>query len=152
MVSGNIGLPTHVLHSSHQRPAYTTHTSDMVKMFVEQDKLRIARFLEARHMLSPHQDSSEVHVPPSKASHASEERVLVETSPEVSHIRSSITPPWLRKESAVGSHVLGLKSSSYLGGENVVIFSKKRAPLRVFPKHLPNTFQPVKTKKVTLLL
>ncbi|KYO40822.1 CMT1A duplicated region transcript 4 protein [Alligator mississippiensis] len=40
--SVNIGLPSHSIPSCRHWPAYVTHTSPVVKMLVEQDKLRKA--------------------------------------------------------------------------------------------------------------
>ncbi|XP_010223800.1 PREDICTED: CMT1A duplicated region transcript 4 protein, partial [Tinamus guttatus] len=40
--SVNTGLPSHLIEHHNPWPAYTTHTAPVVKMLVEQDKLRKA--------------------------------------------------------------------------------------------------------------
>lgn len=138
--SGNIGIPSHLIHVC-RWPAYTTYTSPMVKNFIEQDKSRTATFLEAsyssslaQHRREPSQDFQRKTSPDSQESEAAQQ------SPAESQLSATVSFCWGRKVSL--GHCGGMGGpGSFLPTGNLVIFAKKRNPLRVLPMKLPDISQ-----------
>ncbi|XP_062977591.1 CMT1A duplicated region transcript 4 protein homolog [Elgaria multicarinata webbii] len=95
LLTGNIGIPPHLIHSC-QWPAYTTHTSPVVKMLVELDKLRIAKFLGRQQVSSPgphRSESIQAHITQKKYIRGSQEAgVAAEPSPALSQFSMIVSP------------------------------------------------------------
>ncbi|XP_053236143.1 uncharacterized protein LOC128409589 isoform X1 [Podarcis raffonei] len=138
LVSSNIGIPPHLIHRI-QYPAYTSHTSPVVKKLAEQDKLRISKLLSAPRIsyqgLSSRENSL-AHIPQQKRSRGSQDvGVAAEPSPAVSRFSIATSPLYVSREFFDGGLV---PISSFLpegasAPGNFVIFAKKRVPFRVLP-------------------
>ncbi|XP_060127791.1 uncharacterized protein LOC132591744 isoform X2 [Zootoca vivipara] len=101
LVSSNIGMPPHLIHRI-QYPAYTSHTSPVVKKLAEQDKLRISKLLAAPRIsiqgLSS-RESSLSHIPQQKRSYGSQDvGVAAEQSPAVSRFSIATSPLYVSRE------------------------------------------------------
>ncbi|XP_025019750.1 CMT1A duplicated region transcript 4 protein homolog [Python bivittatus] len=147
---GNIGIPSHLIHVHHW-PAYTTHISPMVKKFIEQDKSRIATFLETTHLSSLAQHHKETSQDlQKKPSPGSEEAEAAEPSPAGSQFSATVSFCWAQKDSLGNYGGLGVPGSFLPLGPaatgNLVIFAKKKNPLRVLPMKLPDVSQRRKNK------
>ncbi|XP_060108748.1 CMT1A duplicated region transcript 4 protein homolog [Heteronotia binoei] len=153
LLSSNIGLPSHLIQSCRQWPAYTNYTSPIVKKIAEQDKLRIAKMLPTPQISSEKLHSTESYedvVPQRKHCYGSQQAGTTETSPAFSYLHTPSSPLWMWKDVPGDLGVqtsplpLGLTASS-----NVVIFSR-RAPFHVLPMKLPDITQYRKIKTVRL--
>ncbi|XP_013918716.1 PREDICTED: CMT1A duplicated region transcript 4 protein homolog [Thamnophis sirtalis] len=136
--SGNIGIPSHLIHVC-RWPAYTTYTSPMVKNFIEQDKPRTATFLGASHSssLAQHRRDTSEDLQ-RKTSPGSQESEAGQRSSEETQLSATVSFCWARKVSHYGG--LG-RPGSFTPTDNLVIFAKKRNPLRVLPMKLPDISQ-----------
>ncbi|XP_042311127.1 CMT1A duplicated region transcript 4 protein homolog isoform X2 [Sceloporus undulatus] len=141
LVSGNIGISPHLICTC-EWPAYTTYTSPMVKKLVEEDKSRIEGLLGTPRGSSQRSSSSQAHLHQKKYSRGSQEVGITGASPGTPRFSTTISPFRVTKDSATGYGGLGvLSSDSPLGTsitQNLVIFSRRRIPLRVLPMKLPD--------------
>uniref|UniRef100_A0A8C5RK87 Uncharacterized protein n=1 Tax=Laticauda laticaudata TaxID=8630 RepID=A0A8C5RK87_LATLA len=138
--SGNIGIPSHLIHVCHW-PAYTTYTSPMVKNFIEQDKSRTAMLLKASHLSSLAQYHGKTSQDlQRKSSPGSQESEAAQPGPEESELTATVSFCWAQKDSLGHRGDLG-GQGSFLPKSNLVIFAKKRNPLCVLPMKLPDISQ-----------
>nr|XP_060616949.1 CMT1A duplicated region transcript 4 protein homolog [Anolis sagrei ordinatus] len=148
LVSGNIGIPPHLIHTC-KWPAYTTYTSPVVKKLVEEDKLKIEAFLGAPRRTCDESHSSQANLPQRKQSLG-----FQETIPDTPRISITVSPSGVRKDSAFGYGGSEMESNDSAWGpsitKNLVIFSKRRVPLRVLPMKLPDVAKKRKAKQVSL--
>ncbi|KAJ7316127.1 hypothetical protein JRQ81_002289 [Phrynocephalus forsythii] len=158
LVSGNIGIPSHLI-SLCQWPAYTTHISSMVKVLVDQDKAKIERFLgtpRGKTQAPPHStESSQAHSIQKKRSLGSQGADVLGPSPAVSRFSTTISSFGVTKDSSATFGGQGaLSGCSHMGpsltGSQLVIFSKRRAPLLVLPMKLPDASNSKKSMKQSL--
>ncbi|KAM9119538.1 CMT1A duplicated region transcript 4 protein [Pangshura tecta] len=135
LFSANIGLPSPLIRRCRQWPTYTTFTSPMVKMLVEQDELRKAgshgTSEECRQGMS-----SGGHTPGRKPSDGSQEAGFTGTIQESSRPNEESSPLRIARGSPANTEGLVFQSSSSSAGPpikgNKVIFSSK-PPFRVLP-------------------
>ncbi|XP_025067443.1 CMT1A duplicated region transcript 4 protein homolog isoform X4 [Alligator sinensis] len=131
--SVNIGLPSHSIPSCRHWPAYVTHTSPVVKMLVEQDKLRKAGPQGTSEDCRQRTGSSKKRWVCTPSS-ASQEADFTGTAQVLSRPREDNSPLRIAKESTANTEGLFFHSnSSYLPiTGNRVIFSRK-PPFHVLP-------------------
>uniref|UniRef100_A0A8D0KNM9 Uncharacterized protein n=1 Tax=Salvator merianae TaxID=96440 RepID=A0A8D0KNM9_SALMN len=145
LVSANIGIAPHLIFS-HQWPAYTTHTSPTVKMLVEQDKLRIAKFLATSPTVREEpcsRGTKQAHISQWEDSSGPQEADVTEPSAAESQDSTAGCAPFdVNKDSLISYGGLRVQSSSSISEPtttcNLVIFSRRRDPLRVLPMKMPD--------------
>uniref|UniRef100_A0A7M4EJA6 Uncharacterized protein n=1 Tax=Crocodylus porosus TaxID=8502 RepID=A0A7M4EJA6_CROPO len=131
--SVNIGLPSHSIPTIPSWPAYVTHTSPVVNMLVEQDKLRKAGPQGTSQDCRQRTGSSKKRCVCTPSS-TSQEADFTGTARVLSRPREDNSPLRIAKESTANVEGLFFHSnSSYLPIKgNRVIFSRK-PPFRVLP-------------------
>ncbi|XP_065419423.1 CMT1A duplicated region transcript 4 protein [Chrysemys picta bellii] len=139
LFSANIGLPSPLIRRCRQWPAYTTLTSPMVKMLVEQDELRKAGSQGTSEECRQGMGSSRSrgsHTPGRKPSDQSQEASFTGTTQESSRTNEDSSPLRIARGSPANTEGLFFQSSSSSAGSpikgNKVIFSSK-PPFRVLP-------------------
>ncbi|XP_019357897.1 PREDICTED: CMT1A duplicated region transcript 4 protein [Gavialis gangeticus] len=131
--SVNIGLPSHSIPTIPSWPAYVTHTSPVVNMLVEQDKLRKAGPQGTSQDCRQRTGSSKKRCVCTPSS-TSQEADFTGTARVLSRPRENNSPLRIAKKSTANMEGLFFHSnSSYLPIKgNRVIFSRK-PPFRVLP-------------------
>uniref|UniRef100_A0A803TBG1 CMT1A duplicated region transcript 4 n=1 Tax=Anolis carolinensis TaxID=28377 RepID=A0A803TBG1_ANOCA len=136
---GNIGIPPHLIYTC-QWPAYTTYTSSVVKKLVEEDKSKIEEFLGTPRRSSDGSPSSQANLSQKKHSLGFQEEGITGALPVTPRFSTTVSPFGVRKDSAFGYSALEMGSNDSAWGpsvtQNLVIFSRRRVPLRVLPMKL----------------
>uniref|UniRef100_A0A674J710 Uncharacterized protein n=1 Tax=Terrapene triunguis TaxID=2587831 RepID=A0A674J710_9SAUR len=139
LFSANIGLPSSLIRRCRQWPTYTTLTSSMVKMLVEQDELRKAGSQGTSEECRQGMGSSRSrggHTPGRKPSDQSQEAGFTGTTQESSRTNEDSSPLRIARGSPANTEGLFFQTSSSTAGPpikgNKVIFSRK-PPFHVLP-------------------